>query len=152
MYQEATSVMARHAPVRVLVFCIGGNDIQSWTDPERLARQIVAVAEYIHIGHGVEQVVISSIIPRERASCSEFNELVFRVNGELKKKVKKYEGNHIVTWLHHGFADEEVRQSLILPDGVHLNRAGYNKFYISLKSCLVKTVKRLLSDAEIENN
>ena len=148
MYEVASDVMRRYGQIDILVLCIGGNDIESWTDPQRLACHIFALAEYFHVGHGIEQVVISSLMPRERARCSNFIDLVYLVNGELKERAKRYEEGGIVTWLHRGFAEPNVRQGLMLSDGVHLNHAGNTKYYKSLKTCLVQATKRLHSERE----
>ena len=143
---NAASVLAQQQfPVKVVVIQIEGNDIADWTDHETLANHVVSAAEYIHLGLGVDQVVISQLFFRDFSLVPDYNNIVHRVNFAISRKIAHYEGNHVVLWRHSGFWALEARTLIMLPDGVHFNDIGNEKYYKSLKSCLVQALKRALN-------
>lgn len=129
--------------VSIAVLHAGGNDINGRTDAVRLATQIAAGANFIHVGLGVEQVLISQLFFRDRACIPNYNDVVLSVNHAISKKVKENQVAGVVFWRHGGFWEPSVRASLMHRDGVHFNNSGNSKFYKSLKTGLIRATKRM---------
>ena len=60
---------------------IGENDVVAATNSEKLAEDIISLAQYLRDGVGVRLVIIGQLIRRMQfASCRDFNATVMKTN------------------------------------------------------------------------
>lgn len=94
---------------------IGENDILL-SSPNNIARDILSLASYIHLGVGVQIVLIGQLFRRRPwASSNDFNDRVIHINKLLMNECKKLDNIHF--WHHRGFWKS---LDFLSKDGVHL--------------------------------
>lgn len=108
------SVISSYQPSSMFLQ-ICGNDINAYTDTDKLARDAVSFADFLLTGYDLRHVVLGQLLPRF-SSGSWYNEKVCEVNNSIAKLL---EGKpHITFWHHRGLWKNA--HSLIGTDRVHL--------------------------------
>lgn len=114
---NSRSELMRFDIVPDIVFLqIGENDVVAATNSEKLAEDIISLAQYLRDGVGVRLVIIGQLIRRMQfAPCRDFNATVMKTNQHLKQLSDPLCNIHY--WGHRGFWND---LNYLGPDGVHL--------------------------------
>lgn len=127
---------------------IGSNDLSiDSCCPEKLARDIVSLAEFITLGENVIIVVIGQILRRGypaehrcrnfwkkmQISIELYNDKVVKTNVALANLLK--DKPTMKFWRHRGFWS--CKENMLCDDGVHLNQRGMYKYAYSIRNALV---------------
>ena len=141
--QILPQTMQRYRP-DIVVLHVGGNDILTNSqNVQALAEHIFHIAMTLHTVYGVRQVIVSQILSRRTARCSNYNELAVQLNVQLSKRIQQACLPGLIFWKHRGFWSADARAEVQHQDGVHLNHVGNFKFYQSFKSAILQAVCRL---------
>ena len=118
----------------LVVLHVGGNDLCNQT-PQDAHDSIIRVINLIQEKHQVKQIIISSILQRQRPSG--FAEKADILNHLLQMTAANMK--NIRFWKHKRFNKPE----LIHSDRVHLSDLGNYQFYRSLKFAIVNSLRLL---------
>ena len=131
--QSNMEVMKTFHP-HAVVLQIGGNDLSDPDcDPGRLARDIIAFAQFLISGYGVSHVIICQLFPRFAVRCyAHYNDHVYMVNNEIGRLLQN--NSNISLWHNRGFWKNP--RSLIGYDGVHLNHHGMVKYARNMRAAI----------------
>lgn len=136
--QENLERIAAHRPDIVILQC-GGNDLCHTDRPERLAHELLKIAEKIEKETSAV-VLVCQILKRDlgkyffdKEEVEWFNQKVGVANQFLKVVAEEYK--NVKFWKHHGMS--EPQKNILCPDGVHMNAHGQFKFYRSLRGALL---------------
>lgn len=127
---------------------IGSNDLcKIDCEPEKLALDIISLANLLCEGYDVNRVIVGQILKRQepssfharrfwhhmQISLETYNERVIQTNRLLESYIEKYP--KMVYWRHRGFWHQEKR--MICADGVHLNSDGLHKYAYSIRKAVL---------------
>lgn len=132
-------------PPDICFLQIGGNDVLSYA-PDKIARDIISLTNFLIDGVGVKHMVIGQLIRRDpRKSPPGYNEAVVEVNKILDSVTTSLP--NVTFWKHRGFW---ANLRYLGPDGVHLATKSYNndpvpmvKYLNSIKYAVINTCRRL---------
>ena len=127
----------KHLEPTLIVVDIGTNDLASpMCCPLALAEAVVTTAKEFAAVPSVRHVVVLQMMPRtkSRRSRPNFNDACDVYNAHVRKLTKKLETVH--SWSHRGMVMEWDKY--LLPDGVHLNHAGMNKYIRSVRGAALQ--------------
>jgi lysophospholipase L1-like esterase len=131
----------RGVPELVLII-LGGNDLVD-EEPKKVAKNLVALAEFIHHGYGVPHVLVSELFERKTALHERFyNGKVKKANAKLKKMLKHHPTASLVRF--HGFQGKNFlyekadRQPY---DGVHPSPTKLRKLANEMKRVLLANLR-----------
>lgn len=129
-HMDAINVIQPHA----IYLQIGGNDLSNYDcKPATLSKDIMAYADFLLQGYGVQHVIIGQLLPRFSRRCpSDYNQKVIEVNSELIRLCSQ--SCDVSFWHHRGFWKDT--RLLIDRDGVHLNKRGLLKYAKSVRASI----------------
>lgn len=115
---------------------LGGNDIAAGSEPLALANAIISLCNYLLITYNASHIIIGQSFHRLSSTTPQpFNTNIVQFNTAIKTLLTKTPNPNIIFWHHRGFWRNI--NSLLLPDGVHLNKQGLKKYAYSLRNSLL---------------
>ena len=116
----------------VLYIELGSNDLSTAVDPCFLAKQLVALADYFVLGHGIGTVYLGQCLRRFSSRLNNkhgltpskllrYNKAVHSFNKQLELSTCPPLSGHVHYWRHRGGIWGLHSQNLFHADGVHLN-------------------------------
>ena len=130
---------------QVVILQLGGNDFSGSTqdDYKDVYNKLIRLAFEIRTLPSVKVVFIGKLFYRQINSrylptcdhVSRYNNKVDYINQHLQDSAQWLNIRHIYIRNHKGRV--QMKDHILLPDGVHLNRLGMKKFYRSLRGALI---------------
>lgn len=134
----------------VVILQIGSNDLcRANKSPVSVCEEIRRLSVLLLTEFQVKKVVILQILhrlpnrtpnPRHLVDIPWFNGRVDRLNFLLSHNLNK---DNVLFWPHKGLRSAEKLAVSLLPDGVHLNHNGYNKYFQTVRAAVVTAVKQI---------
>lgn len=130
------SAVAEFNP-NVLILEIGSNDLcNAKASVADLAVDIFQLIQLLHFRFSVEHVIVSQILHRSHPPrlFPSYNARVCKLNRSLSHLCRSVP--FATFWFHHSIFKSQ--QSVLLPDGVHLNPNGNHLLYHSYQKALMR--------------
>ncbi|XP_069108945.1 uncharacterized protein [Argopecten irradians] len=124
---------------KIVLLQIGGNDIDSRDFEnvrDRLARDLISIAQWLREGFSVQQVGIMQLFYRGKTrhiTVQDYNHSVDSVNDVVKSMCGSIEG--CFYWRHKGLKDAAF--DCLCKDGVHLSDKGLRKYKYSVRGAVL---------------
>ena len=136
------SVVARCRST-LLILDIGSNDLcNPFCNVHDLRNNIVCFVETFHFQYHVTRIIVGQILPRLSPPpiSPPYNSQVQRLNHELSRFFKHT--SFASFWWHPKVL--RSKSSVLLKDGVHLNRVGNHLLYLSYQKALLSYFSRTM--------
>lgn len=118
----------------VLILHVGSNDMSTDQKAVTVIVNEIFIQAHLALSLGVKHVVISQQFKRDEGD--NFNDRVVQYN--ILCSFKCAQDPHMTFWHHNGlWQPENGVKSVLKADGVHLNEAGNEKFFKSMKELAI---------------
>lgn len=118
----------------ILIFHVGSNDLSTNQKSVTAIVKEIFVQAHLALSLGVKHIVISQQFKRDEGN--NFNERVVQYN--ILCSIKCAQEPRMSFWHHNGlWQPENGVKSILKGDGVHLNEAGNEKFFKSMKELAI---------------
>ena len=129
--------LAKHGDVDCVILQLGNNDIPCFHGRQaltQLAHDYVRQVREMCFRRDVRAVICSEVPRGHSGSLEKTSDF----NSALENSVSTE--NHITYWRHKGL--HKGNDSVLLPDGVHLNSKGQTRFFYSLQRAMFQEINR----------
>ena len=118
---------------------LGSNDLcDPSSSPESVAQNLVALANFLHVGYEIPIVIIGQISQRIREPYPGYNRKVAATNAALCRRAAASAEGVVFTTLR---GLREPHASRFLSDGVHYNPAGNDKYSQGIRGAFLRFLR-----------
>lgn len=122
-------------PCQVIYLSLGCNDLDSGHSPSQVAHSLFSLAKHLLTTCQARFVFIDQILSRDPHIFPGFAEKVQATNQLLQQLINQHHIPGIRLWHHRNFV--KPLASLLLHDGVHLNKTGMARYWRSIRGAIL---------------
>ena len=121
---------------------LGSNDLcDAAADPESVANNLISLANFLHFGYEIPCVIIGQITQRIMEPYEGYNRKVAAANAAIRRRVSESAQGIFFTTLR---GLREPLASRFLPDGVHYNSSGNDKYAQGVRGAFLRCLRGTL--------